>query len=81
MKVFVFSLLLVLLFNLNGFSQTDALSLSDCIEIALQHNPTIVRTMNTDEAADEDVLASYSGILPQINMSATTGRVEAGCKG
>lgn len=80
MKVFVFSLLLVLLFNVTGFSQTDAFSLSDCIELALQNNPTIIRTMNTDEAADEDVMASYSGILPQINLSATTGRVEAGSR-
>ncbi len=71
---------MVLLFNVSVFSQADALSLSDCIEIALQHNPTIVRTMNTDEAADEDVLASYSGILPQINMSATSGRVDAGVR-
>jgi len=78
MKVFIISLLMVLLFSVSGYSQTDALSLSDCINIALQHNPTIVRTMNTDDAADEDVLASYSGILPQINLSATSGRVEAG---
>ncbi len=80
MKVFVLSLLMVLLFMINGFSQTNALSLADCIEIALKGNPTIARTMNMDEAADEDVLASYSGILPRINLTASSGRVEAGVR-
>ena len=78
MKVVVLSLMIVLMCKVNAFSQTEALSLANCIEIALKSNPTIVRTMNMDEAADEDVLGSYTGILPQINLSASSGRVEAG---
>jgi outer membrane protein TolC len=78
MKELFFGLILVLLFTVVGYGQSEILSLDDCIEIALKNNPTIVRTMNQDEAADEDVLASYSGILPTINVSANSGRVEAG---
>ena len=78
MKELFFGLIFVLLFTVFGYGQSEMLSLNDCIEMALKNNPMIVRTMNQDEASDEDVLASYSGILPTINVSANSGRVEAG---
>jgi outer membrane protein TolC len=78
MKVLFVSLILVALLAVSGYSQSEALSLNDCIDIALKNNPIVIRTMNQDEAVDEDVLASYSGILPTINLSASSGRVEAG---
>ena len=78
MKVFFFNLIVVFFLISSGYGQSEMLSLDDCIELALKNNPTIIRTMNQDEAADEDVLASYSGILPVINLSANSGRVQAG---
>jgi outer membrane protein TolC len=72
------SIALVVLLITGGFAQEEALSLQNCIEIALTKNPNLVRTLNMDKSADEDVIGSYSGILPAINLSASSGRVEAG---
>ena len=73
MKVLFISLILVLVLISSGYSQSEALSLNDCIDMALKNNPTIVRTINQDESADEDVLASYSGILPVISSIGQLG--------
>jgi outer membrane protein TolC len=78
MRVFGISLTLVLLIVYSGYAQGEALSLNDCIEIALTKNPNLIRTLNLDESAAEDVTGSYSGILPTINLSASSGRYQAG---
>jgi len=78
MRALSFSIVLVLLIISTSFAQEEALSLNDCIEIALTKNPNLIRTLNMNESAAEDVTGSYSGILPSINLSASTGRVEAG---
>jgi outer membrane protein len=61
-----------------GFAQSTQLSLEDCIAIALKNNTTLVTGRNSNKSSKEDVLASYSGILPLINMSASQGTYEAG---
>jgi outer membrane protein TolC len=78
MRVLVNIVALVVLLVSGSFAQGEALSLNDCIEIALTKNPNLIRTLNLDESADEDVTGSYSGILPTINLNASSGRVEAG---
>lgn len=78
MRVLSMSIALVVLLITGGFAQEEALSLQNCIEIALTKNPNLVRTLYTDKSADEDVIGSYSGILPAINISASSGRAEAG---
>jgi outer membrane protein len=60
------------------FSQSEPLSLDDCINIALKMNPNIIINQNMNKSAGENVIASYSGILPKIDLNATTGRYEAG---
>ena len=78
MRVLPIYLVIVLLITGGGYAQEETLSLQQCIEIALTKNPTLVRTLYQDESVDEDVTASYSGILPSINLSASSGRVQAG---
>jgi outer membrane protein TolC len=78
MRVLPICLVLVLLIAGSGYAQEETLTLQQCIEIALTKNPTLVRTLYQDESVDEDVTASYSGILPSINLSASSGRAQAG---
>ena len=78
MKVLNWTLLIVIMSVAVVSAQTAPLSLQECIEIALSKNPNLVRAMNDNESADEEVLSSYSGILPAINLSASSGRAEAG---
>jgi outer membrane protein TolC len=59
-------------------AQESPFTLDDCIQIALKNNATILTNQNLNESSDKDVLASYSGILPSINVSASSGRFEAG---
>jgi len=59
-------------------SAQQPLALEDCIQLALQNNATIRVNRNLNASADQDVDASYSGILPSINMNASIGRYEAG---
>ena len=80
MKVLLLNLVMIVLFIGNSFAQSEVLTLDNCIEIALKNNPTIVRTLNNDASADEDVLGSYSGILPNVNLSASSGRYQAGAR-
>ncbi|MBN1407186.1 MAG: TolC family protein, partial [Calditrichaceae bacterium] len=64
------------------FAQEAAqvLSLEDCINIALEKNSTLRVSRLSDEAADKDVLGSYSGILPSISASASKGKTESGIR-
>ncbi len=78
MRVLPICLVIVLLITGGGYAQEETLTLQQCIEIALTKNPTLVRTLYQDESADEDVTSSYSGILPSINLSASSGRAQAG---
>lgn len=61
-----------------GLAQSSAISLEDCIAIALKNNTTLITTRNNNQSAGQDVFGSYAGILPTINASASTGRYEAG---
>lgn len=80
MKVLLLSLVMIIICISSGFAQSEVLTLDNCIEIALKNNSTIIRTLNNDASADEDVLGSYSGILPSVNLTASSGRVEAGAR-
>jgi outer membrane protein TolC len=62
------------------YAQPQQLSLEDCIQIALKGNASIIINKNINESSGEDVTASYSGILPYIDLSASSGRYEAGAK-
>jgi outer membrane protein len=76
---FVFRLVTVVLAAAGmGLAQSTPLTLEDCIEIALKNNTTLRTTKNNNSSAQKDVLASYSGILPSINASATSGRFRRG---
>ena len=78
MSRLVATLILILLFIVSTHGQTAELTLDDCIQIALKGNSNVRINKNLNESADEDVTGSYSGILPTINLRATSGRVEAG---
>lgn len=56
----------------------ELLSLQDCIEIALENNSTLKSARYNDDAADMDVMGSYSGILPRVDFNARTGEYEVG---
>jgi outer membrane protein TolC len=74
----VFTLFLLLTFTISGYAQTKVLTLQDCIKIALKENANVKINRNLNESAEEGVVGSYSGILPTVNLTANTGRVEAG---
>jgi outer membrane protein len=68
-------LLVVFVLSTASFAQdtSQVLSLEDCINIALEKNSTLRVSRFSDEAANKDVLGSYSGILPTISVSANKG--------
>jgi len=59
MKLLIGNVGLIILFVSGAFAQEDSLSLQSCIEIALTKNPNLIKTLNLDESAGEDVLASF----------------------
>ncbi len=61
-----------------GLTQTAVLSLEDCIRIALENNSQLKNTELAFDAAKQDVLSSYQGILPSITTSAGRGKVVTG---
>jgi len=66
-------ILIVFVMSSIGFAQdsSQVLSLDECINIALEKNSTLRVSRLSDEAADKDVLGSYSGILPSVSVSAS----------
>lgn len=61
-----------------GLAQTAALSVEECVAIALKNNTELKTTRNNTLSAHKDVLASYAGILPTVDASARSGRYRAG---
>jgi len=61
----------------NSDSNTE-LSLEECINIALEYNSTLKQAQYTNESAEYDVTGSYSGILPNINLSFRKGETNVG---
>jgi len=59
-------------------STATPLSLEQCIRLALQNNYTIHNSLYMKKSSDYDVLKSYKGILPSINITAGQGKVENG---
>ena len=79
MRVFMLSLILLLTITAIGFAQgEEPLSLSDCVQIALKGNSTIIRELNNNQSADAGVTQSWSGILPTIDLNAALGRTTIG---
>jgi len=79
-SILVFFILIA--FNLKQVSaqteKSDVLSLQECIQIALKNNSTLKTVVLADEAADMDVLGSYSNILPRVSVSARQGKAVIG---
>lgn len=75
-------LFIAFLMRAAGFAQDSlqVLTLDDCIKIALDKNSVLRVSRLSDESADKDVLASYSGILPSITVSASKGKSESGIR-
>ena len=78
MKYYFLIFLLIFLFNSSIKAQSGVLSLEDCIQIALKNNSTININRNLDYSSKEDVQGSYAGILPIIDLSASSRRTEWG---
>ncbi len=78
MKFVTRFILLFALFSLSISAQENALTLDDCINIALESNSTLRINRSLNQMAEEDVLGSYNGILPTLTLSASSGRFEAG---
>jgi len=56
----------------------ELLSIEECIQVAMQNNPNLVKARNDVQIAKFNVLESYQGILPNINSSVNSGTVETG---
>jgi outer membrane protein TolC len=78
MRLLILIILPIMLIISSTFAQSETLTLDNCIQIALKNNPSIIKSINLNKSADEDVLGSYAGILPTVSLSASTGRAEAG---
>jgi len=59
-------------------AEKEYLNLKECINIALQNGTKMKNALNTYEAADVDVLGSYSHILPTLSASAGNGQIDTG---
>lgn len=71
--------LLFFLFTLAAWSQEgEALSLRDCVRIALEKNTTVQTYQNLAQSAQNNVKASYSNILPQAGIDYRVGRNRSG---
>lgn len=69
----VLSIFVLTLLSGSIFAQ-EKLSLEQCLEIAFENNSNLKIAQNNDKAATFDVISSYSGILPRINVSANHGK-------
>ena len=78
MRRLVFATVMLLMFTGIIFGQSTPLTVEECIQIALRDNSTIRINRNLNESTSEDVTGSYAGILPTINISASTGKAKAG---
>jgi len=78
MKNYLITLVIILMISGSLFAQNEKLSLSDCIQIALENNSDLLISKFQNESADEAVLASYSTILPNIGASASYNKNEYG---
>ena len=69
---------LIIVLTCSIYAQDVSLTLEECIQIALKNNATIITNENLNKSSEKDVLASYAGILPTLNASASSGKFEAG---
>ncbi|KAA3615110.1 MAG: TolC family protein [Calditrichaeota bacterium] len=76
MKLMI-SLIAFLMFAGSVFAQ-GKLSLEDCINIALEHNSALKQKEFTNQFAEQDVTASYSSIMPSIDLSFRKGETTIG---
>jgi outer membrane protein TolC len=71
--------LFVFLFSFFAWSQEgEVLSLRDCVRIALDKNVTVKTYENIAQSASNNVKASYSNILPSLDVSYRGGRFRSG---
>ena len=61
----------------NVFAQ-EKLSLEDCINIALEKNSALKQKNYSNESAGYDVTASYSNIMPSLDIRAGASRTKYG---
>ena len=73
-----FLVIIVIVLTCATYAQDESLTLEDCIKLALKKNAAIITNQNLNESSDRDVLASYAGILPTLNVSASSGKFKAG---
>lgn len=74
------TLLLAALLALPAWGQETGpeLSLRDCVRIALENNPTVKTYENLSQSAANDARASFSNILPSLDISYRSGRSRSG---
>lgn len=79
MKYLKLMMIIAICFSLSGFAQAQkALSLKDCIQIAIKNNSQLKNAERNVSIANSGVTASYSNILPQVNMSASLSKTHQG---
>lgn len=69
---------LLLSFNLWSQTETQPLSLKECIKIALENNANIQTFRNLEEISRHNVKSSYGNILPSVSISASGSRFRVG---
>ena len=79
MKILQIFLILVFVQHIHAQTESEGLlTLHDCINIALNNNSTLKTIKYAEESAGMDVLSSYSGILPNVTVSAGRSEVVTG---
>lgn len=78
MKSITILLIGMMTFVSSVFAQNEVLSLDDCIQIALENNSQLKLAKYEKQSIKEDVLGSYSNILPRINLGAGYTKTEQG---
>lgn len=73
--------LLTLLMLIIGFvfaQENDAMSLKDCIDLAIKNNPSLEKSKLTVEQMHINTKKAYSYLYPNVNLSASTSASESG---
>ncbi|MFQ5636594.1 MAG: TolC family protein [bacterium] len=68
------SSLLVLFIHFSFAQSGKALSLKECLDIALQNNSDLKSAVYQVDRAGANVKSSYSAVLPRLSLSLTSGR-------
>lgn len=77
-KVLLWILSITIAFTLGAYAQEKELTVDECVQIALEQNPDIVRQEFTFKMAGKDVIISFANFLPEVNAGIGYGHSVVG---